>query len=750
MPLAGRSALDAVFRPRTVALIGGSAKPGSVGHALLENLRPFPGQLFVVNPNHDFLLDRRAFPSLADVPAKVDLAIIAVAAPKVVPAVRECVAAGVTTAVIIASGFRESGPAGAELEREVLREARLGSLRLIGPNCLGVSSPPAGLDATFASTLPRPGHLAFLSQSGALCSAVLDWSRRENIGFSAFVSVGSMLDVSWADLLSYLGDDPNTHSILLYLESVGDARSFLAAARRAARKKPVVVLKAGRTAEAAHAAASHTGAMTGRDDAFDAALNRVGVLRVDTTAELFALAEALATQPIPAGSRLTIVTNAGGPGALAADGVVLGGGQLAVPGARTLAQLNDLLPSHWSHGNPVDVLGDAGPDRFNAAIQAALQDPESDGVLAILTPQAMTDPAAAARQLAANVRPKHKPVLACWMGAEAVAEGRKLLHEACIPVFEYPETAARAFCQLARIGELQRSLNQPPHRAGAAPSAGHRAAVSTQIEQAQSESRTILSEYESKQLLAHYGIPCVQTRLAETVDAAVAAAAHIGYPVALKLHSHTLTHKADVGGVQLNLGNEPEVREAWERIYQSVLAKAGREHFLGVTVQPMVTGGGCELILGSSSDPQFGPIILFGAGGSRVDIFHDHSLGLPPLDAALARQMAARTRIFPLLRGAHGSAPADLAQLDQLIVHFSDLVAARKEIAEIDLNPVVWTSDGFVALDARVILHPRGSAAASQPGAALLPDREPREGAPEHRTHSRRLTATLHPASSHE
>lgn len=705
--------LDAFFHPRTIALIGATEKAGSVGRALLENLRTFPGAIFPVNPGRASVLGQRAFSKLSAVPESIDLAIIATQAPSVPGLVAECVQAGVAAAVVISAGFKECGAVGAELERQMLTEARHGRLRLIGPNCLGLMSPHNGLNATFAATAARPGHVAFISQSGALCSAVLDWSWRENVGFSAFISIGSMLDVGWGDLIDYLCADPHTHGLLLYMESVGDARSFVAAARAAAPTKPIVVLKAGRTAEAAHAAASHTGSLTGSDEVFDAALRRAGVLRVDTVAELFGMAEVLANQPIPAGPRLVIVTNAGGPGALAADTLVLGGGRLAPLSSAANESLDKLLPSHWSHGNPVDILGDATPARFAQAVEIAIHEPDADGILVILTPQAMTDPRATAEQVRLIARQTTKPFLACWMGGDAIAEGRRILHDAGIPMFAFPDAAARAFDYLWHLGSLRRSVSgcstfDASDQADVTSAALAEAAG--MIESARQAGRTILSEYESKLILALHGIPSVETRLASTVDEAVAIAAQLGFPVVLKLHSATITHKSDMGGVQLNLGNEARVREAWQTIRRNVLDRADRDDFRGVTVQPMVASGGLELILGSSLDSQFGPVLLFGAGGRLVEIFKDYVLGFPPLDAGLARELVARTKIFTAFRGVRGQPPVDLSQLAQLLVRFSRLVVEQAGIKEIDLNPLVAGRDQLLALDARIILHPAGAA----------------------------------------
>lgn len=715
--------LDALFAPRTIALLGASEEPGSVGRAVLENLLSFPRPFYAVNPRHPAVLGRRTYPAIAAVPEQIDLAIIATPAATVPGLVAECAAAGVAVAVILSAGFSECGAAGRELERRAREAAHHGGLRLVGPNCLGVMNPHAGLNATFAGPPAPAGNIAFLSQSGALGSAVLDWSRRERVGFSAFASVGAMADVGWGELIDQLGADPHTRSILLYMESTGDTGAFLAAVRRVAPVKPVIVLKAGRTAPAARAAASHTGALAGRDDVFDAALRRAGGLRVDTVVDLFGLAEVLAHQPLPRGPRLAIVTNAGGPGALATDALVLGGGRLAPLSPAGLAALNQLLPAAWSHGNPVDVLGDADAARFGRAVELAAAEPEVDAILAVLTPQAMTDAAAIARELPVRTAAAGKPVFACWMGGDAVAAGRQLLQQAGIPTFAYPETAARAFNHLQRFAALRRELAAPaPAATGEAPAAAR--LLLARVSQA---GRTILSEYESKQLLALHQIPSVETRLAHTEGEAVEVAASLGFPVVLKLHSHSITHKSDVGGVRLNLATAAAVRKAWHEIRNSVIARGGPQHFLGVSVQPMITGDGREVILGSTLDPQFGPVIVFGAGGRFVEIFQDCAIGLPPLDGRLARGLMERTKIFAALRGVRGLAPGPLDELERLVVRFSQLVSVHPEIKEVDLNPLVILGDRFVALDARVILHPASVPLAPPPplGPALA-DRAPR------------------------
>ena len=573
---ARRHPLDPLFAPKTVTLIGASEKPGSVGRALAENLGLYGGTTFLVNPNHGEVLGTKTFPDIAAVPEKVDLAVIATPAPTVPGIIRECVKSNVRAAIIISAGFRECGYAGVELEQQVLAEARRGRLRLIGPNCLGVMVPQLRLNATFAAGLAEAGNVAFLSQSGALCSAVLDWSLRENVGFSAFVSVGSMLDVGWGDLITYFGDDPHTKSIVCYMESVGDARSFLSAAREVALTKPIIVLKVGHTEAAAKAAASHTGALTGSDTVLDAAFRRAGVLRVNTIGEMFNMAELLAKQPRPRGPRLAINTNAGGPGALATDMLIANGARLAPLSADSISALNQFLPAHWSHGNPIDLLGDADAARYARAVELAAIDEATDGVLVILTPQAMTDAKVTAEALKPFAKLDGKPILASWMGGAAVDAGKGVLNAAGIPTFDYPDTAARAFTLMWRYSDNLRSHYETPLPLPASEtSAANREAAGKLIQAARKAGRTLLTEVESKQLLSAYGIPTVETHVAFTEDDAVKWAEKLGFPVAVKLFSETLTHKSDVGGVKLDLRNATAVRHAWKQIHTSVCEKAG-------------------------------------------------------------------------------------------------------------------------------------------------------------------------------
>jgi acetyltransferase len=706
--MARHRTLDVFFRPKNVAVIGATEAPHSVGRSIAANLKdaPFPGDIYPVNPRRDTLLGLRCYRNIASVPEPVDLAVIATPAATVPGVIRECVDAGVPAAIIISAGFREIGERGAALEAEILDVAQRGGTRIVGPNCLGLMSPHHMLNATFASTMARPGHLGFISQSGALCTAILDWSRREMVGFSAFVSVGSMLDVGWGDLIQYLGDDPKTHSIVIYMESVGEARSFLSAAREVALSKPIIVIKPGRTRAAAKAAASHTGALTGQDDVLDAAFRRCGVLRVDTIAELFYLAEALDKQPRPQGPRLAIVTNAGGAAVLATDALLTSGGELAELSAATIEQLDAFLPAHWSHQNPIDILGDASAERYAKTVDIVIKDPNTDGTLVVLAPQAMTDPAAVAQQLAALPRGIAKPLIASWMGGVDVAAGEAILNEAAIPAYPYPDSAARVFQLMWRYSANLEALYETPAAFEMEISDAERTRAAALIANVRAKGRTLLTEAESKSLLVSYGISTVPTEIATSADEAVQAAARMGYPVVVKLHSETITHKTDVGGVQLNLPDEAAVRAAYEAIWDSVGNFASESDFLGVTVQPMVGAEGYELILGSSIDSQFGPVILFGGGGQLVEVYKDRAVGLPPLNTTLARRVMERTKILTALKGVRGRKPVDLAALERLIVRFSYLITEQHWIKEIDINPLLASPEGLLALDARVVLHP--------------------------------------------
>jgi len=702
---ADRHPLDPIFKPQSVALVGASERAGSVGRNVLWNLMssPFGGTIYPVNPKRPNILGIKTYPDLKALPEVPDLVVVTTQAETVPGIMREAVEIGIAGGIIISAGFKETGERGKQLETEIM-QAIEGRMRMIGPNCLGVMNPLQGFNATFASTIARPGNVAFISQSGALCTAVLDWSLKENVGFSSFVSIGSMLDVNWGDLIDYFGNDHRTQSIVIYMESIGDASAFLSAAREVSLNKPIIVIKAGRTAAAAKAAASHTGSLTGSDDVLDAAFRRVGVLRVNSISDIFYMSEVLAKQPRPKGNRLCIVTNAGGPGVLATDALIQGGGELAELSQETMEEFNKILPPAWSHNNPVDILGDAEPERYSKSLEIAAKDPSIDGMLIVMTPQGMTNPTLIAEHLKPYANTLGKPVLASWMGGTTVAAGEDILNQVGMPSFAFPDTAVRAFNYMWQYSYNLKGLYETPSLM-TGDRGPNRKRASEIIETVRKSGRTILTEYESKKLLEAYGIPTTVTEIAGTEAEAVKWAEKMGYPVVLKLYSLTITHKTDVGGVVLNLRDAAAVKQAFAEIKKSVAEKAAAEHFNGVTVQPMAKLDGYEIILGSSLDSQFGPVLLFGTGGQLVEVFKDKALALPPLNTTLARRMMESTKIYKALKGVRGRKPVDLAALEDLMVRFSELVVENPWIKEIDINPLLASSDRLLALDARVVVH---------------------------------------------
>lgn len=701
--------LDHIFQPKTVAVIGATEKEGSVGRTLMQNLlaTPFGGEVFPVNPKRDSVLGVKAYPDVKSIPKPIELAVVVTPAKAVPGVIRECADLKIPAAIIISAGFKEMGPPGVALEQEILTHARRGKMRIIGPNCLGVMNPNSGLNATFAAAMALKGKLAFISQSGALCTAVLDWSLREKVGFSAFVSIGSMVDVDWGDLINYFGSDPTTSTILIYMESIGDARSFLSAAREVALTKPIILIKAGRSAESAKAAASHTGALAGSDEALTAALRRVGILRVDTIADLFAMAETLAKQPRPKGPHLAIVTNAGGPGVIATDALIASGGKLASLSPQTVEALNQLLPPHWSRNNPVDILGDASAETYAKAVEIVAADPGVEGILVILTPQDMTDPTATAEKMKPFAHLKEKPVLASWMGGDDIKKGDQILTESGIPNFEYPDMACKTFALMWRYTYNLRGIYEVPVWTESEEAhIDQKKAAAAVIATAQKEKRTLLDEYESKRIIELYGIPTVPTRIATSSEDASQIAKEMGFPIVLKLYSRTITHKSDVGGVKLNLKNTEEVKRAFDAIYASLKNLRKEKEFQGVTVQPMVSLDGYELILGSSLDEQFGPVLLFGSGGQLVEVYKDRSLAIPPLTTTLARRMMEQTKIYTALQGVRGKKAVDLDKLEQIVVQFSNLIVDHPAIKECDINPLLASAEQLIALDARIVLNP--------------------------------------------
>jgi acetyltransferase len=698
--------LDKIFKPGRVAVIGASDTPTSVGYNVLHNMigSGFRGVVYPVNPKREAVQGVPAFPDLAGLPKAPDLAVICTPSPSVPDLIRQCGELGIYGVVIISAGFREIGPEGLALEAQVRAEqARFDGMRIIGPNCLGLIVPRLKVNLSFANAaMPKAGHVAFISQSGALCTSVLDWALTQGIGFSYFVSVGNMLDVTFSDLIDYFGQDEDTRSMMVYIESIPEARQFMSAARAFARSKPVVAYKSGRFAESAKAAASHTGALAGEDAVYDAAFERAGIERVFEIDDMFECAELLGrVKQIPRGDRLAIVTNAGGPGVMATDKLIAAKGTLAELSEPTLEKLNAALPPFWSHNNPVDVLGDAPPDRYMEATRVVLEDANVDAVLVVLTPQAMTDPTQIARVIGKLAQTARKPILAAWMGGNAVSEGVRLLNEAGIPTYDTPGQAVRAFMHLVSYARNLEILYETPRELPMTFQLGRRKAQD--LVAALEGGESVLNEATSKALLEDYGIPIIRPYDAASADDAIAVARRIGYPVVLKVLSPQITHKTDVGGVVLNLQTDDEVRAAFERIVAAARAKRPDADVQGVTVQKMVdTRNGVELIIGAKKDPTFGSIIMVGMGGVYAELFKDRALGLPPLNERLARRMLEALKSWPLLNGYRGRPVVNLDRLIEVLMRFSYLVADHSEVTELDINPILVTPQDVIALDARV------------------------------------------------
>jgi acetyltransferase len=700
--------LDGILKPRSVAVIGASQSSGKVGAVVLSNLLAagFEGPIYPINPRSREIAGLPAYPRVADLTSPPDLAIVCTPAETVPNLVSECGAAGVRGMIILSAGFREVGAAGQELEARVRAAAgEHPSLRIIGPNCLGVISPVARLNASFAATFPLSGRVAFLSQSGALCTAILDWAADRALGFSQFVSIGNSLDVGIPDLLDYLATDESTEAIVLYLESIPDARAFMSAASACARRKPIVAYKAGRFAESAQAAASHTGALAGVDSVYEAALERAGVVRVFSIGELFECAQLLAGAPWLFGERLAIVTNAGGPGVMACDALLARTGSLAHLADSTIAELDTFLPEAWPRANPVDVLGDATPERFARAVQVVSADSNVDVVLAILTPQAMTDPTGTARAVLEVARQTNKPLLASWMGGPLVREGADLFEAAGIPTAATPDDAINALMHLIRYTRSQRMLYETPREIPLS-FAADRQQLRDSLVPLLHGGRRILSESDAKKFLAAYGIDISQSRFAATADDAVQCAQAIGFPVVLKIVSPQITHKTDVGGVALSLQDEGQLRAAFARMMADVRRAQPSAEIEGVSIQPMIQRtGGVELILGAKKDPVFGPVILVGLGGIAAELFQDRALGLPPLNERLVLHMLQSLKAWPLVSGYRGrKAVAEIDRLIETVLRFSAMISDFPEILEFDVNPLLLRDDQIIALDARLVV----------------------------------------------
>ena len=714
--------LGHIFNPTRIAVVGVTQNPNSVGGKVLANLvgGGFRGVVYPVNADSEAVLGVPCYPDVAQLPKTPDLAIICSPAEEVPRRVAACGEAGIRGLIIMSAGFKETGEAGRRLEQEIRDEqARFDGMRIIGPNCLGIVVPRLNLNASFAPASPRDGDIAFISQSGALCASVLDWALESRIGFSYFVSIGNSLDVDFGDLIDYFGEDEHTRSIILYIESITEARAFMTAARAFARHKPIIAFKAGRFPASAQAAASHTGAMASEDAVYDAAFQRTGVARVSALADVFDCASLIGRGKIPGGPRLALVTNAGGPGVIAIDALIAQHGVVATLAPETMARLDEDLPPAWSHGNPVDVLGDANSKRIEKAVKSVLADRNVDAVLAIVTPQAMTNPTATARVLGKLAQDSRKPLLAAWLGGRAMREGLGILAEAGIAAYPTPEQAVRAFMTLVEYARNLETLYETPKDV----------AIQLPYDRAEAKRRfvatrlaagDILSEDVSKELIASYGIPVTQPLVAASAAEAVAIAGRIGYPVVLKVRSPDISHKTDVGGVALDLASAEMVTAAYNNIVRNAKERRPDARLLGLTVQKMIQAqDAVELILGVKKDPVFGTVIMVGMGGVGAELLADRSLGFPPLNERLAMRMLESLRMWPLLTGYRGRKPIAVEALVQVLIRLSYLAADWPEITELDINPLLCTPAEVVALDARIVVDRSLVGAEAEPYAHL-------------------------------
>ncbi|MDT8317911.1 MAG: bifunctional acetate--CoA ligase family protein/GNAT family N-acetyltransferase [bacterium] len=699
--------MKSIFTPETVALIGATDREGSVGKTLLDNLAASEDiRLFPVNPGRETLSGLKCYPDVGSITEKVDLAIIATPAATVPEIAEACGKAGVKGVIVVSAGFREVGSEGKMLEERLIAVRERYGLRIVGPNCLGVILPNRGLNASFLKVAPEKGKIAFLSQSGALGSAILNWAVDSHVGFSMFASLGSMLDVDFGDLIDYLGEDPHTKSIMIYMESVGNAKKFMSAARGFARSKPIIILKPGRFTESARAASSHTGSMAGDDDVYEAAFRRAGVVRVSEISDLFNAAEALDSRYLPHGPKLAIITNAGGPGVMATDTVIDLGGELAALSGESMKRLDALLPSYWSRANPVDILGDADEDRYVEALKTCLEDEEVNGVLVIYTPQGTAGTVDLARTLSSIAGNAYIPVLTVWMGGREAGKGRELFLENDIPSFATPEEAVRTYMSMFSYGRNLKLLYETPAELplDQAPPTHHLKAL---IKRSLKEGVKILSEKDSKSFLHVYDIPVAETHLAADAADAASLARNLGFPVLIKISSPDITHKSDVKGVSGALCSEGEVRAAYDAMLDRVKAGHPDARIDGVTVEKMIEEIDYEIILGAKRDKDFGSVILFGMGGVQAELFQDFAVGLPPLNQTLARRLMEGTKAFKLISGFRGRQAADMDRMEQVIVSFSRLIVDFPEIVEFDINPLAISKGAPFALDARIIIDER-------------------------------------------
>ncbi len=715
--------LTSLFEPKSVAVIGASNRENSVGNVIFKNIlnSGYKGKLYAINPKHDTIQEQPAYKSIEEIGARVEMAIIATRPQTVPHIIEQCGRSGVRNVIVIAAGFSEAGHIGAALERKVLEIARSYNVRILGPNCLGIIRPELGLNATFTKITANPGNLALVSQSGAMCSAVLDWAKSNQVGFSSVISLGMTADVDFGEILDYLIYDSRTHYILMYVEGIRNARRFMSALRSAARIKPIILLKAGRHEAGSLAAAAHSGMAAVSDTVFDAAVRRAGVVRVKNVGQLFYAAKALASKFRPQGNRLAIITNGGGPGAMAADRA----GDLGIPLAQlsneTMAVLNKCLPIGWSHGNPIDIAGDATPERYRDTILAVTQDPNVDSTLVMLSPQAMTEPMEVAKAIIEVADKLNRSLICCWMGEEQVGAARKALEDAGIPAFRMPETAIELFHHISKYYSNQKLLLQTPE-----PTRQQRPeteGAKMLIEALLAERRKVLSEMESKAILRAFKVPVAQTMVARTATEALLLAEQIGFPIAMKVDSPDLPHKTDAGGVRLNIVNAPAVRNAYHDIIDTVQKRHPTAKINGVSIEPFLSRpNGRELMIGVFRDPIFGPVITFGAGGFDVEIFSDRSVALPPLNKFLAKDLIDSTRASKILDQFHNMPPVDREALKEVLLCISEMVCELPWIVELDLNPLIVDEHGAIAADARIVIdHATGASGDRYSHMAIYP-----------------------------
>lgn len=701
--------LDYIFRPGRIALIGVNHNPKSIGGITLRNLieAGYPGVIYPVNPRREAVLGIPCYPCVKDLPKTPDLAVIMSPAKEVPDIIDQCGKKGIHGIIIMSAGFKEAGEEGKKLEEELKKRAsRYPEMRILGPNSMGVIVPGFNLNISFSRSMPQKGRMAFISQSGALGAALLDWASENHVGFSFFVSIGNAMDVTFGDLIDYFGQDINTYSIILYVETLGNARRFLSAARAFARKKPIIVYKSGRFPESAQAATSHTGAMATKDTVCDALLRRAGLARVYNMESIFDFSDLVGKKKIPKGSGLAIITNAGGPGVMATDALIMQGGRLARLSKTTIEKLNKQLPPNWSHNNPVDVLGDASPLRIAKTVETVLEDENVHAILVIITPQALTDPDATARKLIEIAGKTTKLIMTSWMGGKIMRDSRNFLRASQLPSYFTPERAIQAYMTLIHYANNLEMLFETPKEVPVSFSYDRNALREKYAREIFPKNR-VLSENDSKMLIADYGIPATHPQLAKTKEEAVAIAREKGYPVVLKIQSPDITHKSDVGGVLLNITSDEMLKLGFKQLLENVRKKQHHARIDGVTVQKMADiQNAVELIVGFKKEKMFGTVMLVGSGGITAELLKDQRLDFPPLNERLARQMIESLKIYPLLKGYRGSPPKNIDKLVEVLIRLSYLAADYPEIEELDINPLLVTPQDVIALDARIIIDP--------------------------------------------